>query len=64
LAARQRIALFPLWFMGIACVVNGLGHPALSARAGGYFPGLVTSPLVGVLGILLLRKLGLITRLR
>ena len=64
LAARRRIALFPLWFLGIGCVVNGLAHPALSVRTGGYFPGLVTSPLVGALGILLLRRLGLITRLR
>lgn len=61
LAARRRVALFPLWFLGIAGVVNGLAHPALSLRAGGYFPGLATSPLVGVLGILLLRRLGRIT---
>jgi hypothetical protein len=62
LAARRRIALFPLWFLGIAGVVNGLAHPALSVRAGGYFPGLVTSPLVGIAGILLLRQLVLVTR--
>lgn len=35
-----------------------------SVSTGGYFPGLVTSPLVGVLGILLIRRLGLITGLR
>ena len=64
LAARRRIALFPLWFLGIAGVVNGIAHPALSLRTGGYFPGLVTSPFVGIAGILLLRRLGLITRLR
>ena len=62
LAARRRIALFPLWFLGIASVVNGLAHPALSVRTGGYFPGLVTSPFVGILGILLLRQLGMTTK--
>lgn len=57
LAARLRVALFPLWFLGIACVVNGIAHPALALRTGGYFPGLITSPLVGVAGILLVRQL-------
>lgn len=61
LTARRRIALFPLWFLGIAGVVNGLAHPALSLRVGGYFPGLFTSPALGILGILLLRQLGRIT---
>lgn len=31
--------------------------PGLSLIGGGYFPGLVTSPLVGVLGVLLARRL-------
>jgi hypothetical protein len=46
--------LFPLWFLGIACALNGLAHPLLALRSGGYFPGLITSPLVGVAGVLLL----------
>ena len=57
LAARIRVSLFPLWFLGIGCAINGLAHPALSILAGGYFPGLLTSPFVGVLGIMLLRRL-------
>lgn len=61
LAARQRAALFPLWFLGIGCVANGLAHPSFSVRTGAYFPGLVTSPFVGVVGVLLLRHLFLIT---
>lgn len=61
LAARSRAALFPLWFLGIACVANGIAHPSLSVRTGGYFPGLVTSPFVGVVGVLLLRRLLLVT---
>jgi hypothetical protein len=61
LAARRRAALFPLWFLAIASVANGVGHPLLSLRAGGYFPGLATSPLVGVAGVLLFRRLLAIT---
>lgn len=61
LAAKRRAALFPLWFLGIGCTVNGVAHPALAVFAGGYFPGLVTSPVVGVLGVLLLRRLLVVT---
>lgn len=60
-AARCRAALFPLWFLGIACIANGVAHPSLSVLAGGYFPGLVTSPVVGVVGGVLLRRLLLVT---
>ena len=42
--------------------MNGLAHPLLAARTGGYFPGLFSSPLVGVVvGVLLLRRLFLVT---
>lgn len=59
--ARQRVALAPLWFLSIACVANGLAHPSFSIRTGGYFPGLVTSPFLGVVGLLLLRRLYMVT---
>jgi len=62
LARRFRPALFPLWFLAIGSAMNGIAHPLLALRAGGYFPGLVTSPLVGVAGFLLLRRLATITR--
>ena len=51
------IAVCPLWFLGLAMVLNLLAHPILALRAGGYFPGLLTAPLVGVFGILLLLEL-------
>lgn len=54
-----------LWFLGIAGVVNGVAHPALAQlalRAGSYFPGLITSPLIGGLGLTLLRRLTSITQ--
>ena len=57
LAARNRGALFPLWFLALASIANGLAHPAFSALEGRYFPGLVTAPAVGIVGVLLLRRL-------
>jgi Protein of unknown function with HXXEE motif len=57
LANRRRAALFPLWFLAIAGVANGVAHPLLSLRVAGYFPGLVTSPLIGLAGWLLLGRL-------
>lgn len=57
LAKRRPAALFPLWFLGVASAANGIAHPLLAVPEGGYFPGLATSPLVGVMGVLLLRSL-------
>jgi hypothetical protein len=62
LPARSRLAVAALWFLAIAGMVNAVAHPVLSLRAGGYFPGLVTSPLVGVAGFALARRLAAITR--
>jgi uncharacterized membrane protein YhdT len=64
LGERRRAAFFPLWFLAIGCTANGVAHPLLSMRTGAYFPGLVTSWLVGVIGVLLLRRLALITEPR
>jgi hypothetical protein len=61
-AAGLRVALFPIWFLGIASLANGFAHPLLSVRVNGYFPGLLTSPLVGVTGMVLLRQMALATR--
>lgn len=62
LYARRQVALFPLWFLGLASVVNGVAHPVLALRAGGYFPGLFTSPLIGIAGVLVLTMLASVTR--
>ena len=62
LRTKHRAALFPLWFLALGCVFNGIAHPLLSAMVGGYFPGLATSPVVGLAGILLLRSLLQITQ--
>jgi hypothetical protein len=52
-----RVAAFPLWFLAIASAANGVAHPLLSLAVAGYFPGLWSSPLVGLLGVVLLRAL-------
>lgn len=56
-----KAAAFPLWFLAIASAANGLAHPLMAIAVDGYFPGLWSSPLVGILGLLLLRQLSLAT---
>lgn len=56
-----RLALFPVWFFAIGAIVNGIAHPMLAVVAQGYFPGLITSPIVGVLGVLLWLRLQALT---
>jgi hypothetical protein len=62
LARRRRLALFPLWFLAIASIVNGIAHPGFALFEGSYFPGLLTAPVTGAMGVLLLRRLLRITR--
>jgi len=38
-------------------VLNGVGHLLLAAAVGRYFPGLVTAPLMLIIGLALLRRL-------
>jgi hypothetical protein len=61
LRAGYRPAFFPLWFLALAMIANGVAHPLLSMVAGGYFPGLISSPAVGVVGALLLSRLRRVT---
>lgn len=56
-----RPALFPVWFLALACVVNCLAHPLLALAAAGYFPGLWSSPICGLVGFPLLALLGRFT---
>jgi hypothetical protein len=55
------LALFPVWFFAIAAIANGIAHPMLAVVARGYFPGLITSPMIGVLGVLLWLRLKALT---
>ena len=55
-------ALFAAWFLAIAGGLNGIGHPLLAVVAGGYFPGLLSSPFMGVAAGLLWVRLRRATR--
>ena len=50
-------AFFAAWFLAIAGIINGVAHPALAIGSGTYFPGLVTSPFIGIAGVWLSRRL-------
>lgn len=54
---NHQTALAPIWFLSIASTINLIAHPLLSLAVGGYFPGLYSSPLVGILGITLAKTL-------
>ena len=53
----SRVAYFPIWFFGLAMCLNGIAHPLLSVWVAGYFPGLVTAPFVGIMGVVVTRNL-------
>jgi hypothetical protein len=64
LRAGSRVALWAVWFFALAGMANGVAHPLLAIRADGYFPGLITAPLVGVVGFCLFVRLFAITEPR
>jgi hypothetical protein len=49
--------LLVYFFVIVGGIANGVAHPLLSLMKGGYFPGLYTSPIVLVIGVVLLLKL-------
>jgi hypothetical protein len=53
----QRATYFAAWFLAIAGIINGLGHPAMAIYVKGYFPGLLSSPLIGIAGAWLCMRL-------
>lgn len=62
--ANLGAAYFPLWFLAIGLVLNGVAHPLLAIASRGYFPGLITSPIVGALGWVLSLRLWELTQER
>lgn len=60
----RRDALFAAWFLAIAGMVNGVGHPLLALVTGGYFPGLFTALPVGLAGVNLAARLRAAFRVR
>lgn len=57
-----RLAFVPLWFFALGMIGNAVWHPLLALATGAYFPGLWTSPVVGITGIFLVRRLLAFTR--
>jgi hypothetical protein len=62
LRSARAPAFFAAWFLAIAGMFNGIAHPLLAIAAGGYFPGLVSSPLSGVASLWLWLRLRRATR--
>ena len=57
LRVGRTAAFFASWFLSIAGVLNGVAHPMMAISSGGYFPGLMTSPVIGTAGMVLWRRL-------
>jgi hypothetical protein len=57
LLSGRSAAFFAAWFLAIAGVLNAIAHPLLAVTSRGYFPGLLTSPLVGVAAAVLWARL-------
>ncbi len=62
LRSQRAAAFFAAWFLAIAGMLNGIAHPLLAIAAGGYFPGLVSSPFIGVASVWLWLRLRRATR--
>ncbi|NND67764.1 MAG: HXXEE domain-containing protein [Halioglobus sp.] len=57
IAGRKRRVLFPLAFLCLAALANMVAHPVFALLGGGYFPGLWTSPVLGIAAIITSRTL-------
>lgn len=51
LRSARQAAFFAAWFLAIAGMLNGIAHPLMAVASGGYFPGLVSSPFVGIASV-------------
>ena len=59
--SARAAAFFAAWFLAIAGMLNGVAHPLLAVAAGGYFPGLVSSPFIAVASVWLWLRLSAAT---
>ncbi len=64
LRSARPAAFFAAWFLAIAGMFNGIGHPFMAVAAGGYFPGLLSSPFIGLACVWTWLKLRAATRPR
>lgn len=58
LRSAQTFGIFAAWFLAIAGILNGIAHPLMAVISGGYFPGLFSSPFIGLAAVFLWRRLG------
>ena len=59
--SARTVAFFAAWFLAIAGMVNGVAHPLLALASGSYFPGLASSPFIGIAGLWLWSRLQMAT---
>lgn len=57
LRSGRQTAFFAAWFLAIAGMLNGVAHPLLAAVSGSYFPGLISSPFIGLASLFLWKQL-------
>lgn len=57
LRSGKLFAFFAAWFLALAAMLNGVAHPVMAVVDDGYFPGLFSSPFIGVAGIYLAWRL-------
>ncbi len=57
LRCARKLAFFAAWFLAMAGMLNGIAHPIMALVSAGYFPGLISSPLVGLAGVFLWQRL-------
>lgn len=57
LRSARKLGFFAAWFLAIAGMLNGIAHPLMSVASGGYFPGLASSPFIGLVSIFLWQRL-------
>ena len=62
LRSSRAAAFFASWFLAIAGMFNGIAHPLLALASDGYFPGLVSSPVIASVSIWLWLRLRRATR--
>ena len=47
----SRVVGVAVWFLTFGAIGNGIAHPVLAIASGGYFPGLITAPVLGFAGV-------------
>lgn len=57
LRSARPAAFLAAWFLAIAGMLNGVAHPLMAIAAGGYFPGLLSSPFIAGVSVWLWLRL-------